>query len=519
MDSALLAGQVGVAGLGLAGFSTIIDLLHMVKTGLKLWEQYSALDADIEYFRAQIMLQQDMLDTWQRDWFDFPVGTISSSGRTRLLAQHSATIESTLRGIESDLGRLNPSSVLTSTRENPSATQRMKWIMGQKDAADTSLKRIESLLRGLFALLPLQSRNPEMRLMISLLGNLRPEATPDSPDGLSTNKDIVSHGFTLRNMRAGLENELEKRVKEAQQNIPTQSMAIPRPAANLKLEEGTAGTRSRGLLNGTTLLVEWKNYGAWWGKRAILLRGRNDNLARMLNAMSKPEELLTFHCRGYFDDVEYKRYGFVFDTPARPGEDLVSLNRLLYKPPPERLPNLEQRYQIAYSLGLSISILQATEWLHKGIRSHNILFIQRGDSIRWSRPYLCGFAYSRPDKPNEESEKLEHSERFNVYRHPLAQGQPDEGYRKAFDIYSFGVMLFEIAIWSTAFPIWNQEAQAFREELISKAYQMKIAHRMGTDYLNAMLRCLNGYFEDKGNSTASLFYTEVIEVLGRLVSV
>ena len=518
MDSALLAGQVGVAGLSLAGFSAIHDLLDTVKTGLKVWGQWSAFDAEVEFFRAQLVLQRDILETWQRDWFDFPVEDNSATGRIRLVRQHEDTIEKTLRSIENEVVKLNPREFLQQAQDGNTAIRRMKWIAGQKDVAETSLKHIETLLNGLFMILPLQSRNPEIKYMISLLGNLGSVAPPSESLNLPYNGTIpVNQAFNLRNLIANLEKDLERRIKEFQQSIPGHSMVIRGPPVELKVEEGTAGTRSRGTHNGIPVIVEWKSYEAWQGQKAILLRGRNDNLARMLNATSKPEEMLTFHCKGYFDDIERKNYGFIFDTYAKPGEDLISLNQLLHKPPPERLPTLSQRYQIAYSLGLTISILHAIGWLHKGIRSHNILFLRHQDNVRWNRPYLCGFAYSRPDKPGELSEKLEHSERFNVYRHPLAQGQPGEHYCQEYDIYSFGVLLFEIGIWSTAFPLWNQDAQAFRRDVSSKASQMKIAHRLGTSYCDLMMKCMDGTFKDKGDSTSALFYSDVVEVLGRLV--
>lgn len=517
MDSALLAGQVGVAGLGLAGFSAIHDLLHTVKAGLRVWEQWSGFDTEVDFFRAQIILQQDILETWQRDWFDFPIEDIASTGRMRLVRQHRETIEKTLRSIENEVVKLEPVSVLQQAQEDRTTTRRVKWIMGQKDVADATLKRIESLLNGLFMILPLQSRNPEVKFMISLLGNLGSLAPSSESLNLSYESKPVHQAFDMCNLRTSLERDLERRVKDFQQNIPGHSMVIRCSPNDFKLEDGTAGTRSRGIQDGTPVIIEWKSYEAWQGQKAILLRGRNDILARMLNASSKPEEMLTFHCKGYFDDIERKRYGFVSDTYAKPGEDLASLNHLLSKMPPEWLPSLKQRYQIAYSLGLTISIIHAVGWLHKGIRSHNIMFLHHQENIRWVRPYLCGFANSRPDQPDELSEKLEYSERFNLYRHPLAQGQPGEHYRQEYDIYSFGVLLFEIGIWAKAFPLWNQDAQAFRTELTSKASRIKIAHRLGTPYSDIMLKCLDGTFSNLGDSTSRVFYSEVVEVLGRLV--
>lgn len=514
MDTALFAGQVGIAGLSIASYTTLLDLLTTVRAGFRAWERWNGLDHDVEVFRAQVILQQDLLETWQRDWLDAPAGHPISQGRDRLLAQHRHSIERALRSISDEFASLDPVLVLM---QRTGTTQRVRWLAGQEETSKKSLKCIKSLLEGLFMLLPLQSSNPEVKAMISLLSNLS-----TSPPNLQTSDTLLlRQGFDLRDLRASLEQDLEKRVEEFQQSFASGSKDIPRPPVDLKVEEGTAGTRSRGTVNNTPILVEWKDYGAWQGQRAIRLRGRNNNLAHLLSAPCKPEELLVFECEGYFDNIEKHQYGFVFKTPTRPGDDLISLNRLLAQPPAEWLPSLEERYQIAYSLSLSISIIHSVGWLHKGIRSHNILFIKRSNEIGWHRPYLCGFAYSRPDKQNEESEKLERSERFNLYRHPLAQGQPGEHYKQVFDVYSFGVLLFEIGRWAAAFREWEKEAdheaKKFQQELTSEKNRLKIAHRMGQVYVDVMVKCLSGHFEDKGDMTARLFFAEAVEVLGRLV--
>ena len=95
------------------------------------------------------------------------------------------------------------------------------------------------------------------------------------------------------------------------------------------------------------------------------------------------------------------------------------------------LPTLEDRYHAAHRLSLSLAILHTAEWLHKSIRSHNVLFPKQQGRVVWSRPYLVGFEFSRPDKPGELSEKPEESARYNLYRHLKSQGTPSETFRKA----------------------------------------------------------------------------------------
>jgi Protein tyrosine and serine/threonine kinase len=515
MDSALLASQVGVAGLSLGAFSTTTDLLRAVQFGFSVWERFSHLDGDIEYFKTQLLLQKDILATWQRDWYGFTVRGGASAERLRLLKVHDKTIQSTLRSVELEVSKLDPLTVLDRARGDATARERMKWAAGQKAAAESSLARVESLQRGLFLILPLQSPHSEASIMLSLLQDGNSASTRITNQLLAAGEalPLVNRTVGLLKLRQKLDDDLERRIQYFQNNLPAQSMHLPQILSGLSLEKGTAGTRSLGSSEGNSIIVEWKGYAVSYGKQAILLRGRNDNLARMLHATPKPEEMLTLHCEGYFDDIQNKRYGFVFVSPAGVGEEVVSLNQLLNKPPPEELPSLEQRYQLAYSLALALCILFAIEWLHKGIRSHNVLFVRKENDIRWARPYLCGFAYSRPDKPNELSEKLEHSERFNVYRHPLAQGMPREGYRKTFDIYSLGVILFEIAMWGTAFQFWRQDANEFRKDLTKPSNQKRIAHRMGVDYRDAMMKCLDGSFEGNESLASKAFFKEVVEVL------
>lgn len=93
------------------------------------------------------------------------------------------------------------------------------------------------------------------------------------------------------------------------------------------------------------------------------MRGRIDNLARMLHAEEKPEELLTLRCLEYFDRPKESRYGFMFAYPQACDAKVYSLKRLLDNPSIERLSSLESRYQMAYSLSLSLALLHTAEWL------------------------------------------------------------------------------------------------------------------------------------------------------------
>lgn len=187
--------------------------------------------------------------------------------------------------------------------------------------------------------------------------------------------------------------------------------------------------------------------------------------------------------------------------------------RRLSPPPRYRrvTPSVTQRVALAHAVANCLLHLHAVNWLHKGLRSRNVLFFRGGDSksptIDYSRPYLSGFDFSRPARPDEftlpppEDDDLE----ADMYRHPCTQvtgyhhglsaappciqsssssgsgsgggtdaapprptqgekapaapgmlspttavagGQQRQRFRRSFDIYALGVLLVEIAHWA-----------------------------------------------------------------------
>nr|OQO29486.1 hypothetical protein B0A51_03014 [Rachicladosporium sp. CCFEE 5018] len=511
MDSALLAGRVGVAGLGLGAVSTGIDLVHVIRSALDAWDQFSNAERDVSFFRAKLLLQRAILDSWRSYWYGYRKNGRVSIDELQLLGAHDSTIKTILASVHDELRYLDPVKVLHRAQQSLAASSKVTWIAGQEKVAQDALQRVESLLSGLYRLLPPLSPHAEAQMMMALydIDQSRMHNNQQRP------LPLIQRVAQLRQLNEDLDDELQQRIDTWQTQSKTIADVMAPQPTGLVPEVGTAGTRSRG----KGVLVEWKAYAVLQGAHGVELRSRRDNLARLLKARDKPEELLALSGAGYFDDVANKRYGFVFESPAR-GTDasIVSLNTLLRDARAESLPSLEHRYLIAYRLALSLSILFVVGWLHKGLRSHNILFVKEGEQLQWTQPYLCGFAFSRPDKPNEVSEKLEHSERFNLYRHPMTQNAPRLGYRKAFDIYSFGVILFEIAAWTPAFTRWKHDPIKFREELIKPSDLARVAHWMGSDYRDVMLKCLDGTFEQDGLEVPRMFFPEVVEVLRDLMA-
>jgi hypothetical protein len=518
-----LGTRIGAAGLGLGAFTTTKDLIEVCKGLYEIWHDFKNLDEDADLLRTKLILQQDLLGQWQRDWYAFPVTGRASIGRLRFLEQHDRTVQATLQSINSQLEKIKPMSILQMDQTTVSQSDHIRWVAGQKEMATATLNNVESLLAGLIRLLPLQSQNPDAALMVIAMGHSEDDSTKTSVRNMlqtRTKSEVIQATLGLRSLDESLRTALERRVKDFQttntgSNLKQQ--ALRDRITSMEPDVSSAGSRSFCHFDGRPAVIEWKKYDSrWQGQKGIELRGRIDNIAQLLNTTTKPAELLTLHCEGYFDEAQDSRYGFVFTSRESSGDNLISLKKLLDEPTVELLPTLEHRYQIAYAVGRSIAILHTAGWLHKSIRSQNVLFNIKEGKVLWERPYLVGFEFSRPDKPDASSEKPEQSARFNLYRHRSAQGDPNESYRKEFDLYSFGVVLLEIGLWRSAWS-WRKEGMTpmrFYEALLDLTSQ-KLAHFMGVEYRDATKKCLNGELSLRGIPILKSFFIEVVEELGR----
>ncbi|PHH65739.1 hypothetical protein CDD81_1466 [Ophiocordyceps australis] len=504
--------QLGGAGLGLSAFSSALDLISSCYKLYNLWKSASKVDAQLQTLRALLLLQQALLEQWQRDWLDAASGPHSLSKR-RLLKHHEETVQHTLSAVHQLLIKLEPLRKTACAQESLSRVQRLQWASHEAAASQKVLADIDALLSSLYRLLPVSAPNPHAAAAIVAL-----DYVPESV--ILSAEPTLAKTMTLRHLCHGLDQDLERRVAGFLQSMPQTDLDLaPRRVQITEHDATTAGLRSFGRLDSqANVMVEWKRYdSSWRGQKGIRMRGRMRNIAQLLHADS-PDELLTPRCLGVFDDAEQSRYGFVFALPVGTDASIMSLKQLLDHRSPETLPSLQDRYAIAYRVGLSLAMLHTAGWLHKSIRAHNVLFTLRAGRPVWTKPYLAGFDFSRPDALDESSEKPDQSARFNLYRHPAAQGGPGEDYRKAFDVYSFGVLLLELGLWRSAWKLWSDgmTATAFRDGLVGKAKDW-LAHYMGHVFQDVAVKCLLGDLETSAEPMQRVFCVQAVEVLGKLV--
>ena len=255
-----------------------------------------------------------------------------------------------------------------------------------------------------------------------------------------------------------------------------------------------------------SILVEYKTYETRATKgsdkdkvETRILQQRVQTLADILQTPGTPD-FHTLRCRRWFHQPDDTRFGLVFEYPERCNK-FMSLRDLLNSPASRSRPTLAQRYSIVGTVGEALLKWHiSANWVHGGIASHNIYFFKPTDSPNYdySKPYLCGFEFSRPSDGISFSPYVENFEQ-NVYRHPSRQGPPTEYQKKRHDLYSYGILLLEVGMWKLVRHFFDATqkddlAPKDMEDIIKANASQRLGHYMGAAYERATSRCLNMEF-------------------------
>jgi Protein tyrosine and serine/threonine kinase len=247
---------------------------------------------------------------------------------------------------------------------------------------------------------------------------------------------------------------------QSQQGSAAEEIGMPAPVATcleitrLQLTSINGQTHSKpqrtaGTYNSDTVWVEWKYYDVQSTTLAYpYIEHRISRLSILLKSPGKSDEFRLPSCIGYVHDPTSTRIGLVFASliPASPSNPQSLYSRLQTW----MKPSLSLRIGMAQKLATSLIYLHATNWLHKGLRSENVLFQSQSDA-NWGSLWLSGFDYARPAEPDEVTELPSENREHELYRHPDVQFDVPRdgryGFHKQHDTYSLGVVLVEIGVW------------------------------------------------------------------------
>jgi hypothetical protein len=224
------------------------------------------------------------------------------------------------------------------------------------------------------------------------------------------------------------------------------------------------------------------------------------------------------HCGGFWWDFSQNRFGLRFDYPSNLSKPRTLLSVLWDSENPQlkaRHP-LDHRIRLAKGIASALFVLHSADLVHKQVRPDNIVIFEQSsemDSLHHQpypyslgQPFLVGFDAVRKVDAASLMLHVEDWEK-QIYLSPERYRlQAGDEFRMQHDIYSLGVVLLEIALW-TSFqdrrsPVLKSRLlrrdgkTLLAPEELKKAYlglaSGAVARHMGQRYANVVQACLNG---------------------------
>ncbi|KAJ5082439.1 hypothetical protein N7532_011482 [Penicillium argentinense] len=260
-------------------------------------------------------------------------------------------------------------------------------------------------------------------------------------------------------------------------------------------------------------------------------------------------KIYALECLGFIDQPAEERSVFLYKLPpsdAATGATLTTLHAFINATDstnkrPLKRPTLNDRFNMAHSLAMTVSNIHASAWVHKNIWSRGILlFLETPSGISASGlykhrlltpidgnkviSYLSDWGYARSVQQGTDM-RADFEVEPNLYRHPNRQGHPNQQFTRLHDIYALGVVLLEIGLWVTLSRLMEAKIKEAKsngrlprpkkvvEDLMALAIQ-GLPKEMGMGYTKAVLACLKGDFRGtEGPTLAVDFQEKVVDVL------
>jgi hypothetical protein len=361
----------------------------------------------------------------------------------------------------------------------------------------SQMKRVhEVTMAGYLEILQLRNDVKSLEGLITALSNEKDEqkvlASEDLiprnaiPASLSEGKQVQSREKS--NLRRLAELKIRKtqldHISEINGMADSTKESEPRlQYAELNFSTGrrlSTDLRSDAIWRNHAVWVEWKDYPESYSGRRKEQNSQIESRISMLTRLLKDDKPSGFRvppCLGYVeysDDDEIPRFGIVFETPSDvdPNLDRGTLRQALELRP---TPSLSNRVALSETIADCIQNFHAVNWLHKGLRSQNVLLYGDLNGLPdICKLYITGFELSRPSDFGYLTERPRFNPSFEIYRHPNAQSiQTDGSYMKSYDLYSLGILMIEIAYWK---PI--EDVLAIKELTRSKPNSLQTIQKV-----------------------------------------
>ncbi|KAI5849664.1 prion-inhibition and propagation-domain-containing protein [Morchella snyderi] len=318
---------------------------------------------------------------------------------------------------------------------------------------------------------------------------------------------------TLSEMARRKASYLDMRDRQKQEisggaNHPSTTSELRLNYGDLSIRKETHPSgRTFGSYKGVPIMIEWKILGDELSCDQSMI-SRIEDMSIFLSRSStiqddvlSPSHLLG--CIGYsLKPGETQRVAIIYKTSDTKH---TTLHNMINDQQHADL-NLGTRFRLALSLASCVFYLHLTGWLHKGLRSSNIII--RGDSsqnehgTKALRAYLAGFSTARLEAA-EISEKIETDAHSDLYQHPRYQStnKDENRYTRQYDIYSLGMILLELGSWQLIETSGNYKPKGYNPSRflnrLLKGPVESLSFTMGNSFKRAVIWCLQGQFEKK----------------------
>jgi hypothetical protein len=279
------------------------------------------------------------------------------------------------------------------------------------------------------------------------------------------------------------------------------------------------------------VIIEHKEYG---DLNESHNRTAMHQLASLLS-QSRNSDLKTLPFRGIVtpaatQSIERQACTFIFDFPQKGSRSTVlSLYEAFSSRNVKRAVPLATRFKIAESLTRSVWYLHTVGWLHKNIRSSNIVFLSsEQNSTEFSSPFLVGFEYARLESEVTNYSGSDDDRLKNLYRHPDRQGSPTTRFARLHDLYALGLVLLEIGLWRPLGSLLEDDSARNEKEFVNgkrpvlnpkrilELFQQtaleELSLWMGESYRDAVVACLEA--ESGYAKHSATVYGDIVQKVG-----
>ena len=332
----------------------------------------------------------------------------------------------------------------------------------------------------------------------------------------------------MANARIVIEQEesdcLVDLLGRSQSRSPDRLPSTPLPVYRLEADEfgwrevpySTDRSLTMATWRGESVIVDWQDCleNGWMPEYSAAFQRHTQKLITVLNTGLSPLNLAVLHCVGYVERTStMSGYAFRLPPDVESGQSPVTLHHLLCNVKrPDDIPDLGARLQLAKALVLAVFEIHSLGWMHRNIQPKSILFWSKPSSkvkMDISKPYLIGFDISRPNQLEESLGKPLSQSRDDIYLHPLYKGATQHSFQPSFDLYSLGIVLYEIGLWrcirlasraapgiSIPRPIPAHNLDPLYIDLLMKDEKVgELKKYMGRNYRDAVMVCLRREFD------------------------